>query len=78
MSTQAETWMKTEQLAGLGPRQTWGQWCASVKAIDAMKSLQLPGLGELFKDPREPWLTYWRNGLSAKEAMERVAGRKLK
>lgn len=64
--------MNLSQISGLGPRQTWAQWCSVAAGIQRRN----PGIAvPRYARPAEPWLTFWRDGVSAKEAVERVAGK---
>lgn len=79
MSTMATPGMKLQELRQLGIKQTWSQWCDSCRRISAGRT-DAPHPPEFAASAKsqEPWITYWRDGISARDAMERVAGRKLK
>jgi hypothetical protein len=73
----AEPLMTRHQLQRFGITFTWAEWVAQCNYLVP----RMLRKGEVECPARtviaDPWLTYWQDGLTAKEAMERVNRRSV-
>lgn len=74
----AEPHMTRHQLRPFGLTHTWSEWVSQCMVLIGRFLRTGPDAKHPRKDRfEEPWVTYWRDGLNAKDAMERVNGRNV-